>query len=236
MLSELASEEAVDAITEAHQEVLRTIDPSTRDDNDDNDDDDDETTSEYDKLDPNALSTETTKEFVERVFGSEDHGVDDEFNMSLEDLKTDLGVGENDTANCLLFTLTKYRRKDGRTAWDKVHAHEFDQVTGIPIEGFDYDPQDLRWVQYAGLHSLIRKTFSENSSKAGRQGGVLLADEVGIGKTGQALGYIAWLNMVADLQEAGKRLPPIFGEHQPHLNSLALKFDDSFRKIALLPR
>jgi len=69
----------------------------------------------------------------------------------------------------------------------------------------------LEWVQLAGVTAMVRKTFgSEESSE--KKAGILLADEVGMGKTAQIMAFIAFLQQVRLSDQEKRQRPPIIGE------------------------
>jgi SNF2 family DNA or RNA helicase len=70
-------------------------------------------------------------------------------------------------------------------------------------------PCRLRWAQLVGIASIIAM-FTRDHDPARRKA-VLLADEVGLGKTGIILGTIATYIHARKLQEYGKKLPQVFG-------------------------
>jgi len=57
----------------------------------------------------------------------------------------------------------------------------------------------LHWHQLAGIHSIVCTIFIATEDLS-HPCGVLIGDEVGLGKTAQAIGVIAFLNMVIFLQ------------------------------------
>lgn len=61
-------------------------------------------------------------------------------------------------------------------------------------------PLSLRWHQLAGIHALLRQLLAD-----GPKAGVLLADEVGVGKTGTALGLIALMMHYTEASRASGR-------------------------------
>jgi hypothetical protein len=74
----------------------------------------------------------------------------------------------------------------------------------------DFIPCRLRWAQLVGIAAAIT-TFTQNDAAAVRKS-ILLADDVGLGKTGTVMGIIAVFMHARMLQEKGAPLPPIFGE------------------------
>ncbi|KAG6875331.1 hypothetical protein C0993_009749 [Termitomyces sp. T159_Od127] len=72
-------------------------------------------------------------------------------------------------------------------------------------------PMRLHWHQLAGVHSIVRKLWSVKSTLQGA--GVLVGDEVGLGKTAQAIALLAFFNLVINAKLTNKPMPPILGEY-----------------------
>lgn len=135
--------------------------------------------------------------FVEPIQGA-DPGIEIEFLMSSKELSAGLGFKEG-----LPFVFNKQRHADGYTPWDSSFE---DEVQGIKMQSIK-----LQWHQLAGVHAIIRLIFTEESSPS-HCTGVLLADDVGLGKTFQACTVIGFLGELAVRQAVNKCLPPIIGE------------------------
>jgi TATA-binding protein-associated factor len=126
-----------------------------------------------------------------------DPGVEVEWNMPPNALSQNLGFRSH---RPLLFN--KFRHKSGVTPWDHPNIFERSNVDLVPIK--------LHWHQLAGTHAILRRFLSPESSFA--PSGILIADEVGLGKTLQALAVIAWLTECVGRQAASTQIPPILGK------------------------
>ena len=131
-----------------------------------------------------------------------DPGVAIEFGMSYEELNSNLGFRKG-----LPFVFNIKRHSSGYTAWNPQHAPLFDPKRNDPL----LEDIKLHWHQSAGIHAMIRMIFTSEPS-ATHCTGVLLADEVGLGKTFQACAVIAFLGELAVRQEQKLNLPPIIGK------------------------
>jgi len=102
-----------------------------------------------------------------------------------------------------------HRHVGGVTPWDDSTA--FQDVDRLKTDK-EFTPNALRWHQLAGVHAILRRFMSEEPSHA--RPGILIADEVGLGKTLQSLATIAWLTECAGRQsnEGGSPLPPFLSE------------------------
>lgn len=97
-----------------------------------------------------------------------------------------------------------YRHRSGITAWDSPDLfNNNDSVLPDCLV-----PISLHWHQLAAVHSIIRNTFTKTPS-SDHCTGTLICDEVGLGKTAQALMAIGFLNQVVLLQQGCQALPPI---------------------------
>lgn len=79
------------------------------------------------------------------------------------------------------------RHRSGVSPWDDPSPFEQDP---IPDDLVNFD---LHWHQLAGVHSIVRSLFTEEPD-ATHTTGVLVGDEVGLGKTAQAITLIGFLN------------------------------------------
>jgi TATA-binding protein-associated factor len=134
-----------------------------------------------------------------------DPGVEMESNMKPEALCHNLGF-----KNGLPILFNRYRHVDGLIPWDPKFQHLFTDPTK---RSPDLKPIALHWHQMAGVHAIVRNLFSAQPS-ANHIPGVLLADEVGLGKTFQAGALIAFLSDLAFRQQKNMPLPPIIGKHE----------------------
>ena len=132
--------------------------------------------------------------------GGVDPGVEVEARLSPEVLARALGFPQNLP---LLFN-ARYH-KGGATEWDNRIA--FREAESSP----DLTPNVLHWHQLAGVHATIRRLLSAKASSL--VPGILIADEVGLGKTVQSLATIAWLTECVGRQKAGGvGLSPMYSE------------------------
>ncbi|PPQ80636.1 hypothetical protein CVT26_007424, partial [Gymnopilus dilepis] len=153
--------------------------------------------------------------FGEPVDGA-DPGVEMESTMTPQNLAHNLGFSGG-----LPLLFNRYRHVGGLVPWDSGCSGLFDKPSS------DVLPIQLHWHQLAGVHSIIRRNFTPEASFE-KCRGILLADEVGLGKTFQAGTMIAFLSDVVMRQARGLPLPPVIvdnpylGEHRelpalPHL-------------------
>lgn len=131
-----------------------------------------------------------------------DFGMDLESTMTAVNLCISLGFK---TGSPPLFNT--YRHRSGISPWDDPEAFV---PTGSTIPG-ELTKLCLHWHQFAGIHSIVRSVFSKEPN-ASHTSGVLVGDEVGLGKTGQAIGLIAFLNQTIVMQENKRPPPRILGE------------------------
>jgi hypothetical protein len=132
-----------------------------------------------------------------------DLGTEVESTMDPRRLSRNLGFVNN-----IPILFNTHRHVDGVTPWDDPSAFQnLDRKTGQA-----FVPNELRWHQLAGVHAILRRLLSEKPSRA--RPGILVADEVGLGKTLQSLAAIAWLTECVGRQshEGGSPLPPILSK------------------------
>lgn len=140
---------------------------------------------------------------LQSYMDGEDLGVEGEAQMSLHSLNKAL-----DFLNGLPFIFNKHRHIHGLNAWDD--ADHFDTSSTVYNEK-NLVPNALHWHQLSGIHAVLRKLFTETSSPDNPLG-ILLADEVGLGKTALAISIIAFFSHVHWLIKKTKALPPIISE------------------------
>ncbi|KAF9455280.1 hypothetical protein BDZ94DRAFT_1242365, partial [Collybia nuda] len=116
--------------------------------------------------------------FGEAVDGS-DPGVEVEMGLSPEDLDHNLGLLDG-----LPVVFNRYRHCGGLTSWDPAYATKF--VPENAQNDADMVPIQLHWHQKAGVHAMFRMVFNE-APVSDACTGVLVADDVGLGKTFQAI-------------------------------------------------
>jgi TATA-binding protein-associated factor len=133
-----------------------------------------------------------------------DFGMEIEAKMDPKQLARALGF-----KNHLPFSFNPYRHKFGTSPWDNESLFKF--ATDEPLPQF-IDFLKLHWHQLAGIHSIVRSVFLENPDDS-HPTGVLIGDEVGLGKTAQSIAFIAFLNQVLYVQSKGLSPPPILGKN-----------------------
>ncbi|KAF5309269.1 hypothetical protein D9611_015099 [Ephemerocybe angulata] len=141
--------------------------------------------------------------FAEPVSGA-DHGVEIEAGMTPEQKRYNLGFH-----NGLPLMFNDKRHDMGITLWEYKACHE-DGKADAMLENLT-----LHEHQIDGIHAIVRKIFTTEPSTR-EYTGILIADGVGLGKTLQAIGVIAFLVDVATRQLMSHPIPPIIRE-QPYL-------------------
>lgn len=107
----------------------------------------------------------------------------------------------------LLFN--KYRHRDGLiTPWDTHVTHLFEPKAARNNE--DMIPFVPHWHQLAGTHAVLRKVFNSERDQDACTG-MLVADDVGLGKTCQATLIVSALADAVQLRKEKKDLPPLLG-------------------------
>jgi len=125
-------------------------------------------------------------------------GCDFESTLSPESLASNLGF-----RNGLPIPFNHYRHKGGLTARDPNFKQLLNKDKTL------FDPIKLHWHQLSAAHAIIRKLFTAES-QPDHCTGVLIADEVGLGKTFLIATVIAFLITIVNREE-GYPLPPIIG-------------------------
>ncbi|KAF9444080.1 hypothetical protein P691DRAFT_678274 [Macrolepiota fuliginosa MF-IS2] len=134
-----------------------------------------------------------------------DFGMEAEKNLSFDKLALRLGFK---TGLPPLFNTLRHR-SSGISPW------EDENLFNANVPHPDLIPMALHWHQLAGTHSMVRSLFTAAKDGA-HTTGVLIADEVGLGKTAQSVTVIGFLNQVIWLQREGRKLPPVVAE-RPYL-------------------
>jgi hypothetical protein len=156
---------------------------------------------------PNDVSLDVVPPASNVTFGNPtegaDPGVEVECQMREEDLADRLGF----TKNCLPILFNPVRHLMGTTAWDPKHRNA---IVDAGLDSLDpmLEKLALHWHQLAGVHAVVRKIFSSETS-ADNCTGMLLADEVGLGKTMQSLAVVAFLMDLKVRQERATPSPPL---------------------------
>ena len=123
-------------------------------------------------------------------------GVGPEMSMTPDQLADDLGFKDG-----LPFLFINYRHKTGLVAWD--NADVFNNLSDP-----DIIPLRLHWHQLAGIHAIIRQSFSAERGTIAKPG-LLVADDVGLGKTGIAIAMMAFLAHVISLSQLEQPMPKV---------------------------
>lgn len=133
-------------------------------------------------------------------------GVEEESKLPPEVLAHNLGFPEG---RPLLFN--SHRHRGGLSAWDPANAPLYERKNAE--KNPEMEEIKLHWHQMAGVHSIARKLFSPTPTPNPRRG-MLIADEVGLGKTYQAATLIALLSDRVTREQLKDnpniKLPPIF--------------------------
>lgn len=124
-------------------------------------------------------------------------GVEPEMAMSPDQLADELGF-----TNQLPFLFNQHRHKTGFVVWNMPTLFE------NPDSNSDILPLRLHWHQLAGLHAILRLCFSSEPGKI-LNPGALIADDVGLGKTGMAISTIAFLAHIKNLKSVNHSLPKV---------------------------
>jgi hypothetical protein len=137
---------------------------------------------------------------IEDVFSkSDDMGVAKESMLTREWLERDLSFLDGRPA-----VFNEKIHRNCLTNWQDQHELEDAQADLL-------DELRLQWHQLVGIRAMVRMAFS-TQPYAGVKPGFLVADEVGLGKTAQQMGFNAFVNQVAKLQSLGDKLPPAVGK------------------------
>ncbi|KAM6490053.1 P-loop containing nucleoside triphosphate hydrolase protein [Amanita muscaria] len=123
-------------------------------------------------------------------FGRDALGMEKEAHLSPDALGKALSFVDR-----LPHQFNKHRHATGLNAWDQPRAFQInkgDQCTELTL-------LSLHWHQLAGIHSAARSFFVSDPVASPR--GLLIADEVGLGKTALSIAIMAFLNQVKTLQD-----------------------------------
>jgi hypothetical protein len=112
---------------------------------------------------------------------TKDFGVESFKKMGTKDLNWALGFTHNRS------TLMVHYRIPGKDHWDSSQKC----VTDKQVKGVN-SPTKLLWHQQVGVAALVTRLFTDeiNDPPEGKTPGVLLADEVGLGKTLQCIAFM----------------------------------------------
>ncbi|KAF5370979.1 hypothetical protein D9615_010044 [Tricholomella constricta] len=100
------------------------------------------------------------------------------------------------------------RDRSGISPWDDPLTFADPKADPLPC---NLSKLCLHWHQLAGVHSIVRSIFTEVADPS-HTTGVLVGDEVGLGKTAQAISTIAFLMQVIRLQETKRKLPRLIAK------------------------
>ncbi|KAG2116291.1 hypothetical protein DEU56DRAFT_919270 [Suillus clintonianus] len=144
----------------------------------------------------------------------DEEDIEDSGKAAWNDASEDLGVDgwremDNDKLNHLLqfpggkpVLFAEFHSKTGLCAWDAASTSKF-------VEGNeDMEPLALLWHQRVGVAAMVDKIWSASKSDE-EVPGMLIADEVGVGKTALTMGFIAFVIDAFWIQEvaAGRGRP-----------------------------
>ncbi|KAG7441287.1 uncharacterized protein BT62DRAFT_1011878 [Guyanagaster necrorhizus] len=90
-----------------------------------------------------------------------------------------------------------------------------DYAAKIPPGGDeDNEVMNIMWHQIVGITAMVNMLWTTKLDDDGVPG-ILLADEVGLGKTAQMMGLLAFIISCYRAQKLSKELPPVLGEYGP---------------------
>ena len=154
-----------------------------------------------------AVSLEDQQPSLGVKFGEhDDHsdpGVEIEWSMPPDTLAANLGFPGG-----LPLLFNKYRHRNGLSPWDPDSAWLFEDEEAQNNE--DMIPFVPHWHQLAGTHAILRKVFYSTPDKTVCTG-MMVADDVGLGKTCLATMVITGLVDGVQLQKDKRNLPPLLG-------------------------
>ncbi|KAF9455565.1 P-loop containing nucleoside triphosphate hydrolase protein [Collybia nuda] len=163
-----------------------------------------------------------------------DPGVEMESTLSPDILASNLGFKDG-----LPLLFSRYRHRGGLTSWDAGKSHLFEDVNAR--EDSQMDQIKLHWHQLAGVHGLVRMVFGPTPD-AGRGCGALVADEVGLGKTYQAVTMIAFLTDIVLRQKVlnasasrGTNNQQIVSEENPYAGDRASLLEHDHPHLIAVP-
>jgi len=134
-----------------------------------------------------------------------DFGVEVESTMTPVSLALSLGFR---SGRGLPAQFNPLRHRSGLSPWDDQTQFVKPDMDLLPEH---LTKMELHWHQLCGVHSIARSLFTEDTNPH-RALGVLIGDEVGLGKTAQSIAFISFLNDAIFRQENRKKLPKILRE------------------------
>jgi SNF2 family DNA or RNA helicase len=149
---------------------------------------------------------EASDESVQRCLQEVDLGVEEESSMDYDSASSALGF-----SNGLPFIFNRFRHKAGLNLWDNPDAFNPESPN---FEQEKLLAAALHWHQIVGTHSICRTIFSQKpSDEKSNARGMLIADEVGLGKTALVIAVLATLSHLVWLQKNNRPLPPLFRKY-----------------------
>lgn len=132
-----------------------------------------------------------------------DFGMEEEAEMTPASLAISLGYRSG-----LPPSFNAVRDRSGTTPWDDPSSFSNLNMDALPD---NLTPLRLHWHQLAGNHSIVRSILSPVPDSS-HVLGILVGDEVGLGKTAQAIAVIAFFMQAVFVQEQKKKVPKILGK------------------------
>ncbi|RXW13670.1 hypothetical protein EST38_g12186 [Candolleomyces aberdarensis] len=161
---------------------------------------------------PELCSTSSIP-FAEPVDGA-DPGVEVEASMSYDDLRANLQLDNH--GRLLLFN--QHRHVGRITSWSASGDRVF-QAFHLRQENAElFKPIKMHWHQLAGAHAIARRFFTEEQSVTNILG-MLIADDVGLGKSFLALLFAGFLIELGVKQRKKLPLPPLINTF-PYLGTV----------------
>jgi len=118
----------------------------------------------------------TQLRFGDTIAPNTDLGVEKETSLSRQQMSALLGFN-----NAMPFQFNEYRHKNGILPWDDPKAFE-------DADSPDLQKIMLHWHQLFAVHAIVRNVFTVEPVE--RTPGLLIADEVGLGKTAMAIAIV----------------------------------------------
>ena len=144
-----------------------------------------------------------------------DFGMEEEAQMTAPSLALSLGYRTG-----IPLSFNPIHDRSGLTPWDDPIRFSNLTMDNLPD---NLSQLRLHWHQLAGNHSIMRSILSPVPDPSHILG-ILVADEVGLGKTAQALAVIAFFMQAVFLQETNRPLPRILGKTFLHSRALSYRF------------
>jgi hypothetical protein len=142
--------------------------------------------------------------------------VEEEATMTLGEVMRNLGFGEKG----LPFSFNQYRHTAGFSPWNPEHRSLFEVPQGSqPSPGID--ALSLHSHQLSGVHAVIRRVFTKTPNPNNCPG-MLIADEVGLGKTFEACTILAFLSELGIKQSKKLSIPPMISMSPLFLHSCGI--------------